>query len=227
MRLFVVPLSISLRVMPGFSRQNPSPDYEALIALYRDLHLGGDRSRGTPAEKTFAGISLLPFVQEIEEAVDRFGARTILDYGSGKGKQYEPQGLTLPDGRKVKNIPDFWQVKVTCYDPGYPPHMQLPKGRFDGVVCTDVLEHCPKEDIPWIVDEIFSFARKFVFATVATYPAKKSLPDGRNAHVTIESPEWWRRVFDEANHENLPFCLTIRRKSDSIRSGHPVRRAIS
>lgn len=199
--------------MPGNSRQNPSPEYEALIALYRDLHLSGDRSRGTPAEKTFDGISLLPYVQKIKGIVDGFGARTILDYGSGKGKQYEWRGLTLPDGSKVENIPDFWRVKVTCYDPGYPPHMQLPKGRFDGVICTDVLEHCPKEDIPWIVDEIFSFARKFVFATVAIFPAKKSLPDGRNAHITIESSQWWRRVFDEADHEDLPFWLTIRRKS--------------
>jgi hypothetical protein len=27
---------------------------------------------------------------------------------------------------------------------------------------------------------------------IACYPAKKHLPDGRNAHLIIESPDWWR-----------------------------------
>ena len=27
---------------------------------------------------------------------------------------------------------------------------------------------------------------------IACYPAKKQLPDGRNAHLIVEKPEWWR-----------------------------------
>jgi hypothetical protein len=27
---------------------------------------------------------------------------------------------------------------------------------------------------------------------IACYPAKKHLPDGRNAHLIVESPAWWR-----------------------------------
>jgi hypothetical protein len=65
------------------------------------------------------------------------------------------------------------------------PFSALPEGRFDGVVCTDVLEHCPEEDLPWIVGELFGYARLFVFANVACYPAAKKLPNGENAHCTI------------------------------------------
>jgi hypothetical protein len=59
------------------------------------------------------------------------------------------------------------------------------------VVSTDVLEHCPEEDIGWIVDEMFGFAEQFVFANVACFPAKKRLPTGENAHCTIRPPDWW------------------------------------
>ena len=74
----------------------------------------------------------------------------------------------------------------------------MPRARFDGVISTDVLEHCPAEDIPWIIDEIFSFADEFVYLNVACYPAKKLLPNGENAHCTIEPPEWWKAHFDRA-----------------------------
>ena len=30
------------------------------------------------------------------------------------------------------------------------------------------------------------------FFRIACYPAKKKLPDGRNAHLIVELPSWWR-----------------------------------
>jgi hypothetical protein len=59
------------------------------------------------------------------------------------------------------------------------------------VICTDVLEHCPEEDIAWILDELFAFARKFVYANVACFPARKQLPSGGNAHCTVKPVKWW------------------------------------
>jgi hypothetical protein len=54
------------------------------------------------------------------------------------------------------------------------------------VISTDVLEHCPgKVNVPWIVDEMFGYATRFVFANVAVIPAGKRLPNGENAHCTI------------------------------------------
>ena len=91
----------------------------------------------------------------------------------------------------------FWNIdSITCYDPGFEPYINLPEGTFDGVVTTDVLEHCPHEDVPWILDEIFGYAREFVYINVACYPAKKTLPNGENAHCTIEPIEWWLKMFD-------------------------------
>ena len=81
--------------------------------------------------------------------------------------------------------------EVVCYDPCYEPFSKLPEGKFDGVICTDVLEHCPEQDLPWIIGELFSYATRFVFANVACFPARKRLPNGENAHCTIQPVAWW------------------------------------
>lgn len=175
-----------------YSRSNPSPRYQALLAQYRDLHVNGERTLGLPPERTFDGHSLFAQLQRIRALAKATGARTVLDYGSGKGTQYGPVVLKDADGTAYDDVMDFWDVdSVHCYDPAYQPFSTPPTGQFDGVICTDVLEHCPEEDMPWILGTLFEYARLFVFANVACYPARKHLPNGENAHCTIRPVEWW------------------------------------
>ena len=70
------------------------------------------------------------------------------------------------------------------------------------MICTDVLEHITEEDIPWVLDKLFRHARHFVYAVAACYPAKKLLPDGQNAHCTLQPPEWWREQLEGAARRN-------------------------
>lgn len=194
-----------------YSRQNPSPRYTSLIALYREMHFEGEKFLGIPPEQTFPGQSLPPHAGRIKGFIDRFGATTLLDYGCGKGGQYNPITVNLSDGRKFNSIPEYWGVTVTLYDPAYTPFSTLPQGTFDAVVSTDVLEHCPEEDVEWIVDEIFAYANKVVYANVACYPAGKRLPNGENAHTTIKPLEFWQAQFDRASKKrgNLPWVLVV------------------
>lgn len=175
-----------------YNRQNPSPRYNNLIQQYRTLHTEGEKFLGLPAAQTFPGQSLLPQAERIKALIEKTGAKTILDYGSGKGLQYQPLKLQGPQGKAWNSVQEYWQVQtITCYDPCYQPFSALPTGQFDGVISTDVLEHCPEEDIDWILQEIFSYATRFVFANVACYPAKKRLPTGENAHITVYPKPWW------------------------------------
>jgi len=194
-----------------FSRDNPSPRYRELAALYARMHSEGERRLGIAPEATFPGHSLLPHVQRIKRLVDATGAKTILDYGAGKGLQYRPQQIMI-DGRHVADgVAEYWDVdEVRCYDPGYEPHHALPCEKFDGVVCTDVLEHCPEEDLSWIVEEIFNYARRFVYLNVACFPARKTLPSGENAHITIREPDWWHAIVAgcAARHPELVWELS-------------------
>ena len=53
------------------------------------------------------------------------------------------------------------------------------------------LTHVPRdpkeEKLGWPEDRIL----KGVFVTVGTYPAKKHLPNGENAHICLKPTEWW------------------------------------
>lgn len=178
-----------------YTREAPSPRYVSLLAEYRQLHTEGAIAQGLSAEDTFPGQSLPEHAPAIRALIEATGARSLIDYGSGKGRQYDWTDMTMADGEVVPSLAAYWgNPEIVLFDPGYPPLSERPAGPADGVVCTDVLEHCPEEDMAWILDEIFSLARRFVFANVASYPAAKTLPSGENAHCTVRPPVWWEGI---------------------------------
>jgi hypothetical protein len=182
----------------SYSRSSPSPRYTSLVAMYRHMHEHGSDESGLSSSATFAGTSLTPHIKRVKALIERTGASSILDYGCGKGALYLPHPLAIKGEGTYDGVVDYWDVaSVACYDPAYEPFSTLPKEQFDGVVCTDVMEHCPEEDLPWIVGEIFSYARRFVYVNVACFPAMKSLPNGENAHCTLRPPEWWAGLYRE------------------------------
>lgn len=182
-----------------YSRSKPSARYLALLDQYKSLHLHGEPFMHLPAADTFPGRSLLKDATEIKSLIQATGSRSILDYGAGKGLQYRPKSIRFPGMEgEWGSIAEYWDVdNVTCYDPAYPPFSALPKGIFDGVICTDVLEHCSEQDLPWIADEVFGFADRFVYLSVAGFAARKRLPNGENAHCTIQGLKWWQELVTE------------------------------
>jgi 2-polyprenyl-3-methyl-5-hydroxy-6-metoxy-1,4-benzoquinol methylase len=105
------------------------------------------------------------------------GSKSILDYGCGRG--------TL-----AQAIQHHHGFEVDEYDPAIPEKDDAP-GPADLVICTDVLEHIEPDCLSDVLDDIQRLARQGVFLTVATRPAVKTLPDGRNAHLIIEPAGWW------------------------------------
>lgn len=182
--------------MSIYTRDNPSAEYRAMVEMYATLHeRGADKARTEdhrPPEQTFAGKMLVNHAPIIKSLVDRTGSTTLLDYGSGKGQSYQRKDIEI-GSIVAPSLREYWKLEsIRCYDPGFEPFSQLPQEQFDAVISTDVLEHITEPDLPWILDEMFGFARRFVFANIACYPAKKNLPNGQNAHCTVRSPDWWR-----------------------------------
>jgi hypothetical protein len=143
-------------------------------------------------ERRYQGGSVDDHIPHIIPLVLQSGARTLLDYGCGKGGQYT-----------VREVHNLWGgIMPTLYDPAVPGLDQRPERRFDGVICTDVLEHIPEDELVETLEDIRGYADKWVYLGIFCGPAKKRLPDGRNAHVTIRPPKWWgrlvRKVFDES-----------------------------
>lgn len=181
-----------------YSRKRPSPRYQELLAQYVAMHAFGEPHLKLPADKTFAGLSLLPHAAFIKSLIERVQGRSLLDFGCGKGDQYKQTPFII-DGKHFADLALYFGVQELClYDPAYPEHWTLPSGKFDVVVCTDVLEHCPEEDLDWILAELIGRAKKAVYAAVASYPAMKRLPNGENAHCTVRPASWWGERFQTA-----------------------------
>jgi hypothetical protein len=146
-----------------------------LIELYRQMH------RDSPTH--FPGRSVLRYAVEVNTLIRKHGAKTLLDYGCGQGSQYDVDGVSR-----------WWGIEPYRYDPAVDRYSVKPVGEFDGVICTDVLEHIPQENLSETLDEIFGFARSFAFFTICCRPAKRLLPNGENTHCNIQPPEWWTHV---------------------------------
>jgi hypothetical protein len=115
----------------------------------------------------------LKYEKFIREVMSKTGSVTVLDYGCGKGTLGEAFGDC-----------------VTNYDPAVEKWAGDP-APADLVVCTDVLEHVEPEYLQDVMDHLRSLARRAAFIVVSCRPARRQLPDGRNAHLTVEPPEWW------------------------------------
>lgn len=184
--------------MSEHNHENPSPRFKLLGDLYRQVHETGLED-GAEAAKVFGGGSLLEHIGIVAKIARHTDAKSVLDYGSGKGRLYSETNLKLPDGTVIPSVREFWGVDdIRLYDPGVEEYATRPDSTFDGVVSTDVLEHIPEEDIDWVLAECFGFAGKFLYMNIASYPAKKILPNGWNAHATVQPPEWWRERIEKA-----------------------------
>ena len=198
-----------------WTKDSPSAHQLELYDLYRQMHQqepAPKRAKKRSKKATFGGSSLAPHVKTIGELVALHKPASLLDYGSGKGSMYQDCPAHAANGR-IKVLADWPGVTVTCYDPGYEPYAQEVKGQFDAVISTDMLEHVPEEDVPWVLDELFRRARRFVYVVAACFPARKHLPDGQNAHCTIMSPDWWVGQLEAAAR---------RREANSDAKEHPV-----
>jgi hypothetical protein len=85
----------------------------------------------------------------------------------------------------------FGSPRVLPFDPFGGP----PAGGFDGVACTSGLESVPEDDLPWVLDEIFEAARRFVFVAVAP-PAP---PGGPHPVSVFTPPARWREHLEAAS----------------------------
>lgn len=105
-----------------------------------------------------------------------YEADSILDYGCGKGTL----GAVLrKQGYKVKE-----------YDPSIAGKDSKP-AQADVVYCGDVAEHIEPEYVDAFLDDLQRVTGRAILLIVATRAAKKTLSDGRNAHLIQEPVEWW------------------------------------
>lgn len=140
-------------------------DYQAQIQA---MHHSGKFNNGAKQLKLVA-----PFIEQ-------YRPQDLLDFGCGKGAL-------------IAAIKQHWPgIGVSGYDPGNPDFDRLPTRCFDAVISTDAIEHIEPEHLDQTLTVIGQLMSRCGFFRIACHPAKKNLPDGRNAHLIVQQPDWWR-----------------------------------
>tara|TARA_Y200000002_G_scaffold164449_1_gene135699 strand:+ start:419 stop:970 length:552 start_codon:yes stop_codon:yes gene_type:complete len=134
------------------------------------------------SKKTFGVAKNIP--QGVQDLISKKELTSVLDFGCGKGMPFT----------QLKDVIDVYN-----YDPVTSP-INLPE-KTDLVYSSDVLEHIEVDQLETVIDKLYSIANKYQYHLIACHPAKKRLSDGRNAHLIIEKPEWWKAVLERKNKE--------------------------
>ncbi|MBM3356337.1 MAG: hypothetical protein FJY54_01225 [Betaproteobacteria bacterium] len=183
------------------STQAPPLISEEYRELQRKLH-----------ENPGYGVASVGYAPLVADVIRQVGATEMLDYGAGKG-------------RLDKTLREEFDLHLTIhqYDPAV-PEWSAPPDPCSLVACIDVLEHIEPDLLDNVLDDLKRVtAGKGIF-TVHTGEAVKTLPDGRNAHLIQQPPEWWLpgliERFDLVAFNRMPmgFWVVVERK-DSVGVG--------
>lgn len=145
------------------------PDYHDHVALYKQMH----------AERYYGGSATELHLADATAVVRATAPGSIVDYGCGRS---DLAAHFWRDGKR----------RIARYDPAIPEHSDMPAGKFDLVLCCDVLEHIPMASVDRVLSEVKALGDR-AFFTISTKLARAKLPDGRNAHVTLLTKAEWTR----------------------------------
>lgn len=123
---------------------------------------------------------LLVKYDPVKEFVSTYQPQSIIDYGCARGNLV------------VQLKKDFPHISIIeGFDPGVPEFSTIKQESYDCLISNDVIEHFEPEFLDSTLMKMETLFTKSAWLIIACYPAKKKLPDGRNAHLVIESPLWW------------------------------------
>lgn len=117
----------------------------------------------------------------VARVINTYHIDKMLDYGAGRGNLLK----TLMEGQMLQR-----KLMVQHYEPAVPKWANEPEP-CEMVACIDVLEHIEPDLLENVLDDLQRVTQRVGAFSVSTEPAKKTLPDGRNAHLIQEGPEWW------------------------------------
>ncbi len=191
-----------------FQAHRPSAQYLALCAHIRDaLTQPALPARSIPvAQDGQSG----DFQEQVEKLSAATQSRTLLDYSFGIGPSF-----TGSSG-----------LEVSHYNPACATSARSACEAVDGVLCTDTLDFLPDEDVPWMLEELFRYAHRFVSVSVSSVPYERRLPNGSRLQGRVRSLPWWRTHLDSLSprYPNVQWHLTLQ---PSLKERQPTDRPSS
>lgn len=124
------------------------------------------------------------------QMLDLLEPEQILDYGCGRG----------PFVHAFR----FYSACASGYDPFVPDDSVIglargavratkPVGKFELVMCFDVLEHLNEQEISAVIDEVIAYSSKNVLTSICYFDDPNFPRDA--THKTARSEAWWESQF--------------------------------
>ena len=142
-----------------------------------------------------------------------FKCASVLDYGCGKG---------LIIKSLQKNLAQF-PIDIQGYDPCVKTYENPPKPA-DILISTDVLEHIEPDKIDEVLDHIGHLTTRCCYLIIDLLPAVKTLPDGRNAHIMLETSGWWLNKLAKNFESGVHYILE--KKANPKKNTSPTKKLI-
>ena len=178
------------------------------IEASKKLHSSNENyGKASEYERRGSMKYLLTLPKAIQESVNKYGTKSIIDHGTGKGGLVKALKKVFSDN-----------IAIEGYDPAVEEYSKKPTKKYDIVCSIDVLEHIPKKEIDQTLEDISELTEGFFFFCIDLLPASKRMHDKRNAHFLIAPAEWWAQKIKQ--HFTSITCIEVGEMSDG--SHYPI-----
>lgn len=116
----------------------------------------------------------------VKNFIETYQPASLLDYGCAQGGLLDTIKIDFPNINPLDG-----------FDPAVPKFEIIKEQSYDCIISNDVIEHIEPEFLDQTLEGMQDLFERYAWFIIACYPAKKTLPDGRNAHLIVESPDWW------------------------------------
>lgn len=181
----------------------PSQVYFDVLAATKHHH----RTR-----KSYNGRYFLRYLPDVEALIHQYGCKTLLDWGTGKGTQWD---TIMPGGLRLE---EHLGIEIAKHDPGVPQFAEKPEGKFDIVTCTQVLGAVPVGDLRrWFIADFCDRANKVVYIGEKLAPVRKTLHRPWEKEMAYGwDREQWVSLLKSCKLKGAPVYLRTRDKRTGI-----------
>lgn len=161
--------------------------------------------------KTFSGSLLLPHIDSVVAMSEAEGCESGLDYGCGKGVQFDPQYA----------LSERLGYRLARYDPAVPAFtdsrlVDPVHAKYDMVILSHVLFWIPTEDLTgWVLPLVYRLANKAVFVVETIgKPKKKFLSEPEKHPRDLQAIDWLEFLLPHQREGVTTRLVTEYRRSD-------------
>lgn len=160
--------------------------HDYFIEQYKQLHEGG-YTQGYRISPTYGTRDTLKVLLE------KYNCKSLFDFGCASAIHWIETDL-----QEYLGIEELY-----LYDPAIEKYNTYPAEQFDASFCIDVMEHIPEDSIDYIVNRVLDRTKKLAIFRIAICEASTLLPDGQNAHVTVQNSQWWRERIAQHKRDGI------------------------